>query len=176
MDEKNQNLEIVTNFINEYTTQNNCGTRYPIYFVIRDSKFVSSYHFEDGEKYTLYYDGQIQFDAESLKELFKLIEKDDFFSLPEDFDIEDSHHSQYDAESVSDFITETKGAGCSIFAEKKEWVEKGMFLLQREAKEHLEKNHYHYSKDAHVYCQHAWRAPETEGFFEAIAQLIKEKQ
>ena len=46
-----------------------------------------------------------------------------------------------------------------------EWIEKGMFLTEKDAKDHLRLNHYHYSSDAHTYIKHAWRASDLERFF-----------
>ena len=45
------------------------------------------------------------------------------------------------------------------------WVEKGMFLTEEDAENHLKRNHYHYSSDARTYVKHCWRAPEMERFF-----------
>lgn len=40
--------------------------------------------------------------------------------------------------------------------------------LEEDAERHLRLNHYHYSKNAHTYVDHAWRAPELKQFFEAL--------
>lgn len=37
-----------------------------------------------------------------------------------------------------------------------------MFLTNREAKEHLKSNHYHYTSKAHTYAMTAWRSPQVE--------------
>lgn len=37
-----------------------------------------------------------------------------------------------------------------------------MFLTEKDAREHLEKNYYHYSDDAHTYCMCAWRSPVVD--------------
>ncbi len=52
-------------------------------------------------------------------------------------------------------------------------VEKGVFLLEEEAKQHLKANHYHYHEKAKVYCKHMWRAPETEEFLNNLKELLK---
>jgi hypothetical protein len=36
------------------------------------------------------------------------------------------------------------------------------FFTAKAAQEHLDKNHYHYHKNADVYLNHAWRNPEAE--------------
>ena len=45
-----------------------------------------------------------------------------------------------------------------------------MFLTEKEAREHLERNHYHYSEDAHTYCMVAWRSPEVEKLWEILRE------
>lgn len=47
----------------------------------------------------------------------------------------------------------------------KYWEERSMFLTEADAEKHLKLNHYHYSKNAHTYVKHAWRAPELKNFF-----------
>lgn len=39
------------------------------------------------------------------------------------------------------------------------------FLTQKEAQNHLKKNYYHYSEDAHTYAMTAWRAPDVEQLY-----------
>jgi len=43
-----------------------------------------------------------------------------------------------------------------------------MFLTEKDAKEHLSRNNYHYSDWAHTYVKHAWRADYLEEFFKAL--------
>ena len=45
-----------------------------------------------------------------------------------------------------------------------------MFLTEKEAREHLERNHYHYSEDAHTYCMVAWRSPEVEKLWKILRE------
>lgn len=45
-----------------------------------------------------------------------------------------------------------------------------MFLTEKEAREHLERNHYHYSEDAHTYCMCAWRSPEVEKLWKILRE------
>ena len=41
----------------------------------------------------------------------------------------------------------------------------------KEAEQHLKSNAHHYSKQAHVYCKHAWRAPKTEKLLMLLKDL-----
>lgn len=45
-----------------------------------------------------------------------------------------------------------------------------MFLTEKEAREHLERNHYHYSEDAHTYCMCAWRSPDVEKLWKILRE------
>lgn len=43
-----------------------------------------------------------------------------------------------------------------------------LFLTMAEAKEHIRRNHYHYSKRAHAYAMTAWRSPQIKRLFEIL--------
>lgn len=58
-----------------------------------------------------------------------------------------------------------------IFAEKKSYVYKQMFLLKSEAENHLKNNRHHYSGEAFVFCNHAWRSPVQEKAFNDMKAL-----
>lgn len=150
----------------EYWEQDNCGTAYPVFWQIQDINWVASYHFSDGDRYTLVYDGETYLVADTLQELFEKIKKDEDdigFEMPE-------MSYDYICESDCDEFVELNEYVSGIFAQEQEYVLKGMFLFMQEAKDHLKANHYHYSSKARVYCSHAWRAPKTE----QLLRLIKE--
>lgn len=152
-------------FIKEYFKQDNCGTAYPIYFVIRDVVWVAGHHYCDADRYIAVYDTDIIAEASSETELAQELINDpnnDF--LPKDFDV-----NFPDWDSVSEIVNEY--ASFAVFGEKKEWKNIGMFLLKREAEKHLRVNYYHYTKEAHVYCEHAWRAPDTEKFLNNLKEM-----
>lgn len=54
-----------------------------------------------------------------------------------------------------------------------------LFLTNRSCKEHIEKNHYNYDKEAHSYAMTAWRSPEVERLWSILDKIdwnsIKEK-
>lgn len=153
-------------FIKEYFEQDNCGTAYPIYFVIRDMDWQASYHFEDGDRFVFIYDTHTHSTGNGLEELFREIQKDDEIQFPEDFDFD-----WLDEDSIEEIDKANGGHGfMAVYSEKRHWKESNMFLLKSEADEHLKANHYHYSKEAHVYCKHAWRAPKTEAFLNSLKE------
>lgn len=45
-----------------------------------------------------------------------------------------------------------------------------MFLTEKAAREHLQKNDYHYSEDAHTYCMCSWRSPEVERLWKILRE------
>ena len=46
-----------------------------------------------------------------------------------------------------------------------------MFLTEKAAREHLRRNYYHYSEDAHTYCMCAWRSPEVERLWKILREI-----
>ena len=60
----------------------------------------------------------------------------------------------------------------SEYGIKREMVSRGVFLTETDANNHLRKNHYHYSKNAHVYLEHAWRAPELQEFLKSLFEYF----
>lgn len=156
-------------FIKEYFEQDNCGTAYPIYFVIRDVDWQASYHFEEGDRFIFVWDTYTHSEADTLKELFEKIREDEDITFPEDFDPD-----WLDEDTIEDIDKASGGHGLmAVYSQRKEYKEQNLFLLKSEAEEHLKANHYHYSKEAHVYCKHAWRAPRTEAFLNNLKEESK---
>lgn len=46
-----------------------------------------------------------------------------------------------------------------------------MFLTQKAAEDHLRKNYYHYSDDAHTYAMTAWRNPEADMLWKILQEV-----
>jgi hypothetical protein len=147
----------------DYYTQENCGTAFPIYFTIRDTEYVPSYNFCDGDRFKFIDDYECVATASNLEELFLDLKENhsDDYIFPNDID------EDYLDESDFSKIKSNSGSECYVLAESKNYIHKNMFLFQEEAIEHLKNNHYHYCDDAVVYCHHSWRAPKTEGFLKA---------
>jgi len=45
---------------------------------------------------------------------------------------------------------------------------KGLFLDEESAEIHLKQNHYHYTDNSYVYCNHAFRSDNLKQFLEAV--------
>ena len=46
-----------------------------------------------------------------------------------------------------------------------------MFLTNRSCKDHIKRNYYHYSSDAHSYAMTAWRSPEVEKLWKILDNI-----
>ena len=46
-----------------------------------------------------------------------------------------------------------------------------MFLTEKAAREHLQRNDYHYSGDAHTYCMCSWRSPDVERLWKILREI-----
>ena len=68
--------------------------------------------------------------------------------------------------SISDYCDEIEVGSFTY-----KYVHEGCFLTEKACREHIEKNHYHYSKDAVPYCTHAWRNPEMELIIELLEKF-----
>lgn len=156
--------ELATNM----TTQDPRGTRMPHIFQIRDWKkaydwglngethvWINDYEteIETLEEFIEYLnEGEIVYNTKEIKELW---ENDFDFGLP-------------------DWIEENC-PGLKECSYSMEPVYVNSFLTEKAAQEHLDKNHYHYHKNADVYLNHAWRNPEAEIITEFLCGLINKK-
>ena len=122
--------ETIKAFLTKMSTQNNRGTAFPIFYVIRSSVKCASYP-GNGEEH--YYN-------------------EDYVEITE---------KEKDA-------AEERGETVNKMDEEMRWEEHGMFLTETDAEQNLKDNGHHYSKDAHTYVKHAYRAPELKAFLLAL--------
>lgn len=148
---------------NELKTQDNDCQAAPRFWSIMDYKWVvtaEDYH----DRTSIFFVN----DCETI-ELQQYV--DDILECEIDHDLEAGeleeleelveYHSDTD---IFEWINEKIDADCYLVYEKEEAfiAPNTMFLTKEEAKEHLRKNHYHYSPRAHIYAMTAWRAPKVE--------------
>ena len=160
-------METIKDLITEYLEQNNRSTAYPVFYTIRDVKYEPSYYIDDGDRFVLIWDTEPLYTAGTTEELFKQIiaDKDEYgFKIPDDLDLENIY--QHDCEQFDQINDYSHG----IYSEREVWEKKGMFLFEKEAEQHLKTNAHHYSKKAHTYANHSWRAPKTERLFKLLAE------
>jgi len=158
---ENMKEDSIKEFLTKMAQQNNRCTAAPYFYVIRTSKKVPAY--SGCGEFIEYYD------PEDPEEIYDSIEGyitkqkeyqeyDDMLEIEkEEFDIK-MEDAEYELEKVE---------------LNYEWEEKGMFLTETDAKNHLESNYYHYSKDAHTYVKHSWRAPELKTFFQDLFEYFE---
>lgn len=167
--EHKEELEYCHDFITKYFRQDNRCTAYPIYFCIRDIEYVSAYHFSDADRYVMVTDEGITAVGDTLDDLFEYIHVElKGYRFPGYW--EDGVY--FDEGSVEEFAMLNDIVG--IFGESKKEVFKGFFLLEQEAIDHLAANSHHYASNAEVYCNHGWRAPQTEKFFNDLSRVLDE--
>lgn len=131
-------IERIKQFLTEMATQDNRCTATPFYYVIRTE--VEDIAPVENCSYSRFYWQDSSYDSK--EELEKQLRDDD---CSEDF--------------IKNALREATEYGV-----RKRWEERGMFLTESDAKDHLRRNHYHYSHNAHDYVHHAWRAPALEQF------------
>jgi hypothetical protein len=148
----------IKDLVNQYFTQDNLSTAYPIYWCIEDYVYYPVYsenHHYD--RYVLVQDNEPLCYGKDIAELFKnllLCNSEHKISVNDVTEIKCSH-SFINNIAVNDNLID-------IYCEEKIAVYKNMFLFKEEAQKHLELNKHHYSNDARIYCCHSWRSPDTE--------------
>ena len=144
----------------EMTTQDPRGTRMPHIFQIRDWKKV--------------YDADLNGDVHIILDRGNGIEIETYDQLID-------YLNDFEIEFVEDEIKEMweNRAEYSWQSDLVDWLQERVsdivehsyslvpeytnsFFTAKAAQEHLDKNHYHYHKNADVYLNHAWRNPEAE--------------
>ena len=76
----------------------------------------------------------------------------------------------YDLEDIAVVLDDNNIKDFSVVYYKKveKIYENTMFLTNKECKEHIKANYYHYPKDAHSYTMTAWRSYEVSKLFEIL--------
>lgn len=150
-------------FMDRYFSQDNRGTAFPIYFSIRDFEYIASYQGDDADRYACFCqdNAEIITTADDLVDLVKNLKK-----IGYDVDFYDDDIQFLNQNDIEKGLKDHGYENCIVFGQRRQPVFKGMFLFEDEAENHLKKNAHHYSDEARTYCHHAWRAPETQAFFE----------
>lgn len=137
---------VIINYLEEMKISDNRSTADIFYYVIRTEK-------------TIYLDCEC-YDGKEGEERF--IYQDEIYTK------EELRTAYYEKKlGKRDFEVFLCVAPERVFAHKV-WKHENMFLTEKEAKEHLRINHYHYSENAHTYVEHAWRSPEMLKFFKNL--------
>ena len=160
---KAEDIQFLIELQEELNTLDKLCQADPRFWVIRDYKWVlipneyaETYRVYDNEGEDWSLDGFLDYlrDEDSYDDVFEKLE------IPDDavanFDLIDSIVEQINVDSrVHDF--EIFGVVDEPFI-----VQDTMFLTNREAKEHIKSNYYHYTSRVHTYAMTAWRSPQVE--------------
>lgn len=169
----------------EMNTQDTTGTAEPRFWVIKGSKLVRDD--ECPTDFDVVADGECK--GAGTKETVEYVNEHIFADLNDDEDYEmviddagqlkivsreDGEVFEYETlEEMNDFFFDIGWEDTHLVGySKKPFVyPNAMFLTEKEAREHLERNYYHYSKDAHTYCMSAWRSPEVERLWKVLREV-----
>lgn len=176
----------------EMNTQDNTGTRDPRFWVIKGTEtFRNS---DDPDTYGLMNDGGTV--AENSDDVCAYlnenilpycdvdridchIERESIWGIGGEFvlryknvDGEDDH-DYFTVEELNEFLTNNGYGELEIFGISTRAViyPNTMFLTEKDAREHLRSNDYHYSEDAHTYCMSAWRSPVVERLWTILREV-----
>lgn len=154
------------NLQSEMNNQENDGQASPRFWVVGDYKFVATDE-EHAERTLIYtYD---DCEARELQEYFDMLkdsgeyEEEQLQELENILDWEDS-------DDFLEWVHEHVTKDCHLVFDREEHVIKPdtFFLTKREAKEHIERNHYHYTSKVHTYALTAWRSPQVETLYKIL--------
>lgn len=177
----NEDIEFLKELKTELITQNHVGQASPRFWVVRGT--VKEYGIDSGweDGTILVYDGDDV--ADNLDDAILHIKEEFEKELEEKrVTIEDKdprsgyyvykHYDRHGAQ-CSNFLTDLddvhsllEDCGVENFSVMKyKNIEKNFentfFMTNKECKEHIKANYYHYPKDAHSYAMTAWRAPQV---------------
>lgn len=141
------NEDIIKAFLTQMAKQDNRCTADIYYYVIRTK---AKRHVCDGGDEVVYVDKENDYAEYKDREEFA------------------KELRSYRDEDITEDVIETEWLKLEEVNLEHYWEEKGMFLTETDAVNHLKANNYHYSSDAHTYVKHAWRAPELYNFFKAL--------
>jgi hypothetical protein len=162
----------------EMTTQDPRGTRMPHMFQIRDWKRVYDWDLNGDTGIWIDRSGDY-LEIETFDDLFDYLESNSIES-PSREELKDFWDNEWESFEwhgedlqLFDFIERcTSLERCSYTLEP---VYVNCFLTAKAAQEHLDRNYYHYHKNADVYLHHAWRNPEADLVSEFLCGLINKK-
>lgn len=132
----------IVSFLKQMAKQDNRGTQGLFYYVINSKEEYQSDP-RNCDETKVYYDDCTY---DSMEGMLQQMKEDGY----EESDLENA-----------------KREACE-YGVSKRWVQHGLFFTEDDAKGHLASNRHHYSKNAHTYVCHAWRAPKLNKFIEAL--------
>lgn len=153
----------------EMNTQDHVGQADPRYWVIRDYMKVYGEELNNADGISIYdsYSCSTVIEVEyhafgvdyAIEQILKML-SDDEYELSEE-EVENIKLA-YDMESLIGALDEVSSYDFHVCQYQEIAKDDGMFLTHEAAIEHLKRNDYHYSDDAHTYAKTAWRSKEEK--------------
>lgn len=157
MRKKRQNRKFLKELSEELLNQEKDYQAAPRFWVLMDYKW-SIVPEGYGEEIQIH-DCEDGLTEDEFKELIKEYYEDDM--IDEGYDpIDYDGDIEYLIDEINDYLESSE---FELFHVTKESfiVPNTMFITKKEAKEHIEANHYHYTSEVHTYAMTAWRAPKV---------------
>jgi len=154
----------------EMTTQDPRGTRMPHLFQIRDWKKV--YDAELNGDVSIFLDRGYGIEIETAEQLIDYLNDHEIEFSEDEVREMWGNRAEYSWQSdINDWLDERVPDlleySYSLVPEYS-----NCFLTAKAAQEHLDKNYYHYHKDADVYLNHAWRNSEADTISTFLCGLV----
>ena len=188
-----EDIRFLLELQNELNAQDTNGTADPRYWVIKGSE---TYRNDlEPEEYGMYFDGAevASTTGETIKYLNEnilphcgnsenrelsiesenpLCPSHEFILNYKDIDGEEEYDN-LTREELNEFLSDNGYSEIEVIgiAVRPVIYPNTMFLTEKAAQEHLQRNYYHYSDDAHTYCMCAWRSPEVERLWKILREI-----
>lgn len=132
----------------ELETQDNLSTADPIFVVYDWDKIPTSSDYSDKSFYCSE-DGEI---GETRESVYEWLENNGSENIPKD--LKDLSNYNFDS-----WIEDQEGIRKVYYKKVRRFI--NVFFTRKAAQEHIDQNHYHYSKEVHIYVNSLWRNPEV---------------
>lgn len=169
-----QELKLAAELGERLRNQDTLGTATPVWFVVQDRERFLDPIEDTGKK--IYFDGDTEFEGEDEDDIIlQVIESEDLSeealearkeyvrgdnTRDEDERVLAIENLEADFEERREQITSDVEDNC--YNVDYRWENKETFFTREAAEQHIRENHYHYSSEARVYIEHAWRNTEAE--------------
>jgi hypothetical protein len=154
----------------EMTSQDPRGTRMPHMFQIRDWKKV--YDAELNGDTRIFLDRSNGIEIETVEQLIDYLNESEIEFV--EAEVREMWNNRADYSWQSDLCDWLEERVSDLVEYSYSLVPEytNCFLTAKAAQAHLDKNYYHYHKNADVYLNHAWRNPEAELVSDFLCGLV----
>ena len=158
-----EDLSFLKELANKIRTQDNCGTRTPLFFQVRETKtrIVPEGY---GDK-SILVDTQGDYtEYETASDFVDSLDECELEEL-EDEEVEDLRNMSLS--EIAEWAEDHGHDGVKCFSVEEYNTRYGSFLTSDACQKHIDQNHYHYKKPV-CYADHVWRNYELERLLEIV--------